>query len=65
MPYYIIYLQNAGLHIDFASQIGFDSYVIIMAPAIIVAAVFHKSSKTDTGTLESKTCFKGLCKKQG
>lgn len=40
MPYYIIYLQNAGLHIDFASQIGFDSYVIIMAPAIIVAAVF-------------------------
>ena len=40
MPYYIIYLQNAGLHIDFASQIGFDSYVIIMAPAIIIAAVF-------------------------
>lgn len=30
---------------------------------IIVAAVFHNSSKTNTGTLESKTCFKGLCKK--
>lgn len=30
---------------------------------IIVAAVFHASSKTDTGTLESKTCWKGLCKK--
>ena len=30
---------------------------------LIVAAVFHQSTKTDTGTLESKTCFKGLCKK--
>ena len=30
---------------------------------IVVAAVFHKSSKTITGTLESKTCFKGLVKK--
>jgi toxin secretion/phage lysis holin len=30
---------------------------------IIVAAVFHKSTKTDTGTLESKAGWKGLCKK--
>lgn len=30
---------------------------------IIVAAVFHQSCKTSTGTLESKTCFKGLVKK--
>ena len=30
---------------------------------IVVAAVFHHSSKTTTGTLESKTCFKGLVKK--
>ena len=30
---------------------------------IIVAAVFHQSSKTTTGTLESNTCFKGLVKK--
>ena len=30
---------------------------------LIVAAVFLQSTKTDTGTLESKTCFKGLCKK--
>ena len=30
---------------------------------IVVAAVFYKSSKTITGTLESKTCFKGLVKK--
>ena len=30
---------------------------------IVVASVFHKSSKTITGTLESKTCFKGIVKK--
>ena len=30
---------------------------------ITVAAVFHQSCKTSTGTLESKTCFKGLVKK--
>lgn len=40
MPFYIIYLQNAGLEIEFAAALGFDSYVIIMAPAIIIAAVF-------------------------
>ena len=39
MPYYIIYLQNAGIEIEFAKAIGFDSYVIIMAPAIIIAAI--------------------------
>lgn len=30
---------------------------------LVVAGVFHKSNKTDTGTLESNTCWKGLCKK--
>lgn len=40
MPFYILYLQNAGLEISFAKSIGFDSYVIIMAPAIIIAAIF-------------------------
>lgn len=30
---------------------------------LIVAGVFHKSKKTETGTLESKAGFKGLCKK--
>ena len=40
MPYYILYLQNAGLEIEFAKTIGFDSYVVIMAPAIIIAAIF-------------------------
>lgn len=30
---------------------------------LIVAGVFHKSKKTESGTLESKAGFKGLCKK--
>lgn len=29
----------------------------------VVAAVFHKSNKTDSGSLASKAGFKGLCKK--
>lgn len=39
MPYYILYLQRANINITFASSIGFDSYVIIMAPAIIIASI--------------------------
>lgn len=30
---------------------------------LIVAGVFHKSNKTDSGTLESRAGWKGLCKK--
>ena len=30
---------------------------------IVVAALFKKSTKTETGALESKTCWKGLAKK--
>lgn len=30
---------------------------------LMVAAVFHKSNKTQEGTLSSKVSFKGLCKK--
>lgn len=30
---------------------------------LIVAGVFHKSKKTDTGTLQSRAGWKGLCKK--
>ena len=40
MPYYIIYLQNTVPAIELAKAIGFDSYVIVMAPAIIVASIF-------------------------
>nr|DAT06874.1 MAG TPA: holin [Caudoviricetes sp.] len=41
--------------------------VIFMAidyvTGLIVAGVFHTSTKTDTGTLESRAGWKGLCKK--
>lgn len=30
---------------------------------MVVAGVFHKSKKTDTGTLQSRAGWKGLCKK--
>lgn len=30
---------------------------------LIVAGVFHNSEKTETGTLESRTGWKGLCRK--
>lgn len=30
---------------------------------LIVAGIFHKSTKTDTGALESNIGFKGLCRK--
>jgi toxin secretion/phage lysis holin len=46
---------------------GLATLVIFMGldyiSGIIVAGVFHKSDKTDTGTLKSETCWKGLCKK--
>lgn len=33
------------------------------ATGLIVAGVFHKSRKSDTGALESKAGWKGICKK--
>lgn len=44
-----------------------STLIILMAAdymtGIIVAAVFKKSPKTKSGTLESKAGFKGLCRK--
>lgn len=37
--------------------------VIDYVSGLIVAGIFHKSNKTETGTLESKAGFKGLCRK--
>lgn len=37
--------------------------IIDYVSGLVVAGVFHKSNKTDTGTLESKAGFKGLCRK--
>ena len=44
-----------------------STLVIFMAvdylTGLIVAGVFHKSKKTETGSLESKAGWKGLCRK--
>ena len=46
---------------------GLTTLVIFMAidyvTGLIVAGVFHKRTKTDSGTLESRAGFKGLCRK--
>ena len=46
---------------------GLVSLLIFMAldyvSGLVVAVVFHKSNKTDTGSLESKAGWKGLCRK--
>lgn len=46
---------------------GLTSLLIFMAidyvSGIIVAGVFHKSKKTETGTLQSRAGWRGLCKK--
>lgn len=46
---------------------GLVSLLIFMAldyvSGLVVAGVFHKSNKTDTGSLESKAGWKGLCRK--
>ena len=50
---------------------GWDSAVITLLifmtldfiTGLLVAGVFHKSSKTENGALESRYCFKGLCRK--
>ena len=46
---------------------GLTTLVIFMAvdymTGLIVAGVFHKSKKSEGGTLESRAGFKGICKK--
>ena len=37
--------------------------IIDYVTGLVVAGVFHKSKKTDSGALESRAGFKGLCKK--
>lgn len=37
--------------------------LIDLVTGFILSSVFHKSTKTETGTLESKVMFKGLCRK--
>lgn len=46
---------------------GIATLILFMAidfiSGIAVAAIFHNSKKTETGTLESKAGWKGLCRK--
>jgi toxin secretion/phage lysis holin len=46
---------------------GLKTLIIFMVldyiSGLIVAGVFHNSGKTDTGTLESRAGWKGLCRK--
>nr|DAL95860.1 MAG TPA: holin [Caudoviricetes sp.] len=46
---------------------GLVSLLIFMAldyvSGLVTAGVFHKSNKSDTGSLESKAGWKGLCRK--
>lgn len=46
---------------------GMATLVFLMSAdyitGLIVAGVFHMSNKTDSGTLESRAGFKGLCRK--
>lgn len=48
---------------------GIKTLIIFMAidyiSGLVVAGVFHNSTKTDTGTLESRAGWKGLCRKCG
>lgn len=37
--------------------------VIDFTTGLMVAGIFHKSKKTESGALESNACFKGICKK--
>lgn len=46
---------------------GLATFIIFMAvdyaSGFIVAAIFHRSNKSDTGALESHAGWKGLCRK--
>ena len=46
---------------------GLQTLVLFMCmdylTGLIVAGIFHKSTKTESGALESKAGFKGLCRK--
>ena len=48
-------------------DMGLQTLLIFMAvdyvTGLIVAGVFHKSGKSETGCLESRAGFKGLCRK--
>ena len=50
---------------------GWDTSILVLllcmlidyVSGLVVAGIFHKSKKTQSGALESKTCWKGLIRK--
>ena len=64
----VIGLLGSGIATLFGGwDTGLATLVLFMAidyvSGLIVAGVFKKSQKTDTGALESRAGFKGLCRK--
>ena len=49
---------------DMGLQVLVTFMVIDYATGLIVAGVFHQSGKTESGRLESRAGFKGLCRKE-
>ena len=63
--YFTAYNLMAG-YTDFSYALTATLIVFMAldyATGLIVAGVFHKSSKSETGALESKAGWKGLCRK--
>lgn len=64
----VIGAVGSGIAVLFGGwDTGLVSLLIFMGldyvSGLVVAGVFHKSNKTDTGSLESKAGWKGLCRK--
>lgn len=48
---------------DYAMQLLVIAMVVDYVSGVIVAGVWHKSTKSESGKLESRAGFKGLCRK--
>lgn len=48
---------------DYAMKLLIVAMVVDYISGVMVAGVWHKSSKSETGALESRAGFKGLCRK--
>jgi len=48
---------------DMGLQVLVTFMIVDYTTGLIVAGVFHKSGKTESGRLESRAGFKGLCRK--
>ena len=56
-------IANALGGLDSALRVLVAMMVADYVTGVLVALIWHKSNKTDDGTLSSKAGFKGLCKK--